>query len=204
MSPGKSQAGVELAFEGAPWEVDGYWRAPPPPTSAPLLPERVRSGVRICRTSRAPPPARRKGIPAPAQPPAQRALRWPLSARARIPRPRHPPPQASFPSSRQSQKAEAQCCFITEKRPEEEDEVDCVLLSASKILNSSEGSKGKMVAVEQVKKKKKKNGCSPAVMLLPFYCSKTTINDAKQPVRRLNPLAQLMHFHAPFVGTNSN
>ncbi|XP_061260167.1 coiled-coil domain-containing protein 110 isoform X3 [Bos javanicus] len=28
-----------------------------------------------------------------------------------------------------------------EKRPEEEDEVDCVLLSASKILNSSEGIK---------------------------------------------------------------
>lgn len=83
-----------------------------------------------------------EGIQAPAQPLAQRALRWPLSAPApRIPRPRLPPPQASSPSSGQSQKAEAQCCFVTEKRPEEEDEVDCVLLSASKILNSSEGIK---------------------------------------------------------------
>ncbi|KAB1257733.1 Coiled-coil domain-containing protein 110, partial [Camelus dromedarius] len=38
-------------------------------------------------------------------------------------------------------KPKAPSCSVTEKHPEEEDEVDCVLLSASKILNSSEGVK---------------------------------------------------------------
>lgn len=119
------------------------------PTPAPSPPERVESGVRICRTSRAPPPARRKAYRRPPRlrpsaRPASGPARPPVAAQrasALIPRPSLPPPQASSPSSRQSQQAEAQCCFVTEKRPEEEDEVDCVLLSASKILNSSEGVK---------------------------------------------------------------
>ena len=108
-----------------------------------------------------------KGIPAPAQPPAQRALRWPLSAPAsRIPRLHLPHPQASSPSSWQSQKAEAQCCFVTEKRPEEEDEVDCVLLSASKILNSSEGIKENGSSETGKKTSRPSSACSDASAFL--------------------------------------
>ncbi|XP_066878401.1 coiled-coil domain-containing protein 110 isoform X2 [Kogia breviceps] len=40
-----------------------------------------------------------------------------------------------------SPEPKAACCSVTEKHPEEEEEVDCVLLSAPKILNSSEGVK---------------------------------------------------------------
>lgn len=131
MSPGK---GVGLAFEGAPWEVDGYWRAPPP-RPRPLHPQRE-SGPGCGSAGRAA-HLRWPGGRHPGTRPASGPARPPVAAQ----RARAPHPQASSPSSGQSQKAEAQCCFVTEKRPEEEDEVDCVLLSASKILNSSEGIK---------------------------------------------------------------
>ncbi|XP_060990762.1 coiled-coil domain-containing protein 110 [Dama dama] len=141
MSPGKSQAGVGLAFEGAPWEVDGYWRAPPP-RPRPLRPQ-SESGLE-CGSAGLAAHLRRPGGRHTRARPASGPARPPVAAqcaRALIPRPSLPSPQASSPSSRQSQQSEAQCCFVTEKRPEEEDEVDCVLLSASKILNSSEGVK---------------------------------------------------------------
>ena len=163
MSPGK---GVGLAFEGAPWEVDGYWRAPPPrprplhPRASPVWGADLQDQPRTSA-------GQEGGIPAPTQPPAQRALRWPLSEPApRIPRLHLPHPQASSPSSWQSQKAEAQCCFVTEKRPEEEDEVDCVLLSASKILNSSEGIKENGSSETGKKTSRPSSACSDASAFL--------------------------------------
>lgn len=177
MSPGKSQPGLGLAFEGAPWEVDGYWRASPP-RPRPLHPQ---SELGLgCGSAGLAAHLRRPGGRHAGARPASGPARPPVAAqraRFRIPRPSLPPPQASSPSSRQSQQAEAQCCFVTEKRPEEEDEVDCVLLSASKILNSSEGVKENGSSETGKKKKKTPGQARPAVIPLPFYCSKTTIND---------------------------
>ncbi|XP_057552377.1 coiled-coil domain-containing protein 110 [Hippopotamus amphibius kiboko] len=63
-------------------------------------------------------------------------------------------------------RAKAEYCSVTEKHPEEEDEVDCVLLSASKILNSSEGVKEKGFSDTG----KSSQAMAPmAVMFLPFY-----------------------------------
>lgn len=156
MSPGK---GVGLAFEGAPWEVDGYWRAPPP-RPRPLHPQ-SESGLG-CGSAGPAAHLRRPGERHPGARPASGPERPPVAAQ----RSRVPHPQASSPSSRQSQKAEAQCCFVTEKRPEEEDEVDCVLLSASKILNSSEGIKENGSSETGKKTSRPSSACSDASAFL--------------------------------------
>lgn len=63
----------------------------------------------------------------------QIAPQWPPREwEARIPTPRLPPP---------ARKPSAACGSVTEKQPEPEIDVECLLLSASKILNSSEGVK---------------------------------------------------------------
>ena len=89
MSPGK---GVGLAFEGAPWEVDGYWRAPPP-RPRPLHPQ-SESGLG-CGSAGPAAHLRRPGERHPGARPASGPARPPVAAqRARVPH-----PQASRPAS---------------------------------------------------------------------------------------------------------
>lgn len=137
MSPGEGLAG-ELSVDGEPWRGGAQWRAPAPPARVPTV-------APPSPTSRAPCAARgeerrlqpRPPLPAPAAP-GPAALRGPSApSRGCLGRPR-PDSHAWPPPPNQ---AEATCGSVTEKHHEEEDEVDCVLLSASKILNSSDGVK---------------------------------------------------------------
>ncbi|CAK7295546.1 Coiled-coil domain-containing protein 110 [Vulpes lagopus] len=137
MSPGEGQAG-ELSLDGEPWGGGAQWRAPAPPARVPAV-------APPSPTSRAPCAARgeerrpqpRPSLPAPAAP-GPATLRGPSApSRGCLGRPR-PDSHAWPPPPNQ---AEATCGSATEKHHEEEDEVDCVLLSASKILNSSDGVK---------------------------------------------------------------
>lgn len=89
---------------------------------------------------------------------------------------------------------------VTEKHPEEEDEVECVLLSASKILNSSDRIKESGGSeTGEISKAKESLGNiirehPPAVMFLPLTTGKG------YPC--LNPLAQ--EVHSQDIGTSSN
>lgn len=75
---------------------------------------------------------------------------------------------------------------VAEKHHEEEDEVDCVLLSASKILNSSDGVKESGGS--------ETGNISTAVVFLPL--------DYRQGVPCLNPRAWQVHFQS--TGTSGN
>lgn len=140
MSPGKRRDGVS-ALRG----TCGQWRGGrrgPPPRARPLHPWSPAHAIRTIRpcTGRTPhsplTPAQRRLHPCATPPGPAAAARpqrtpWrPLRASAsRIPASLLPPPAKAMPGS------------VAEKHHQERDEVDCVLLSASKILNSSEGTK---------------------------------------------------------------
>ena len=146
MSPGKSRAGG-CPGRGRPGKrTRGGQRRLLPPR---LLPPR--SGSRLeCgsprRAAHLRPPREESTacVPAPAQlpaseqpgPPPRRGPSAPSRGRSARPRPESPRLASFLPA-----KPKATYCSVTEKHPEEEEEVDCVLLSAPKILNSSEGVK---------------------------------------------------------------
>nr|XP_030739687.1 coiled-coil domain-containing protein 110 [Globicephala melas] len=146
MSPGKSRVGG-CPGRGLPgnWTRGGERRLPPPRLLPPRGGSRLECGSpRRAAHLRPPQEESTACVPAPALlpaleqhgPPPRRGPSAPSRGRSTRPRPESPRLASFLPA-----KPKAAYCCVTEKRTDEEEGVDCVLLSAPKILNSSEGVK---------------------------------------------------------------